>query len=432
MTAHRPHKAMKDSGVAWLGEIPAHWDVRRLGQFFFERREKVSDKDFPPLSVTKNGVVPQLETAAKTDDGDNRKKVCVGDFVINSRSDRKGSSGVSPHDGSVSLINTVLQPSGGLRINFVNHLLRSLPFQEEFYRVGNGIVADMWTTKYSEMKTIQVPVPDEIEQQAIATHLDRETARIDALIAKKTRFIELLAEKRQALITRAVTNGLNPNAKMKDSGVEWLGEVPAHWSVSPIKYVGRIGNGSTPSRENPNYWSEMGFPWLNSSVVNQEEVSEAAQFVTSLALQECHLPIVEPPAVLVGITGQGKTRGMSAPLTFRATINQHLAFIQPESRKISVEFLLRCLQMAYPHLRFASEGAGSTKGAITCEQLGNFPIPLPSLQEQREIVDFLEFKSSRIGALISKTERSIELLHEHRTALITAAVTGKIDLRDTA
>ncbi len=148
----------KDSGVPWLGKVPKHWEIKRLGSKFIERREKVSDKDYPPLSVTKNGILPQLANAAKTNDGDNRKRVCLGDFVINSRSDRKGSSGLSNLDGSVSLINTVLKPRD-FEQRYVHCLLKSYPFQEEFYRVGRGIVADLWSTQYSEMSTIMIPVP---------------------------------------------------------------------------------------------------------------------------------------------------------------------------------------------------------------------------------------------------------------------------------
>ncbi len=153
---YQAYSEYKNSGLEWLGDLPAHWRVKRLGQFFEERREKVSDKDFPALSVTKKGIVPQLENAAKTDAGDNRKLVLTNDFVINSRSDRKGSSGISPHDGSVSLISIVMKPKG-INPGFVHHLLRSYPFQEEFYRYGKGIVADLWSTNSSEMKNILIP-----------------------------------------------------------------------------------------------------------------------------------------------------------------------------------------------------------------------------------------------------------------------------------
>jgi type I restriction enzyme S subunit len=208
------YEKYKDSGVAWLGEVPEHWEVKRLGCFFKERREKVSDAEFEPLSVTKNGVVLQLETAAKTNDNDNRKLVRKGDFVINSRSDRKGSSGVANRDGSVSLINTVLCPCPKMFIAFIHHLLRSVSFQEEYYRYGKGIVADLWSTNYSEMQSILLAVPPFFEQTAIATFLDREAAKIDALIAEQEKLIELLKEKRQAVISHAVTKGLNPDVSM--------------------------------------------------------------------------------------------------------------------------------------------------------------------------------------------------------------------------
>lgn len=423
------YEEYKDSGLSWLGEVPAHWSIHRLGYFFEERREKVSDKDFPPLSVTKLGIVPQLETAAKTDDGDNRKKVIAGDFVINSRSDRKGSSGAATQDGSVSLINTVLQPLNGIEIVYAHHLLRSVPFQEEFYRYGKGIVADLWSTNYSEMKNIVLAMPAVTEQAAIATFLDRETAKIDALIAEQEKLIALLAEKRQATISQAVTRGLNPQALTKDSGVAWLGEVPAHWTVCQLKLIACIGNGSTPNRDNLNYWADEGFPWLNSSVVNQEEVFEAERFVTTLALKECHLPVVEPPAVLVGITGQGKTRGMATRLAFTATVNQHLAYIKPSSDRLTESYLLRVLEAVYQYLRTESEGAGSTKGAITCEQLGNLRIPVPDLAEQLAITSFIDNETVKLDRLKTDSERSIALLKERRSALISAAVTGQIDVR---
>jgi type I restriction enzyme, S subunit len=182
----------KDSGVEWLGEVPGHWEVKRLGFYFEERREKVSDLEYAPLSVTKNGILPQLEAAAKTDDGDNRKKVCAGDFAINSRSDRKGSSGLSSLKGSVSLINTVLRLRDKINGRFVHHLLRSELFQEEFYRYGKGIVADLWSTNYSEMRNIVLAVPSLSEQIDIAGVLDRETGKIDTLVAEQENLIKLL------------------------------------------------------------------------------------------------------------------------------------------------------------------------------------------------------------------------------------------------
>ena len=415
--------------MEWLEEVPEHWVVKRIGYYFTERREKVSDKDFPALSVTKNGIVPQLDTAAKSDDGDNRKKVLKGDFVINSRSDRKGSAGASELDGSVSLICTVLRPQELVHTPFVHHLLRSRPFQEEFYRNGKGIVADLWSTNYSEMRNILLGMPPIPEQTKIAAFLDRETAKIDELVAEQQRLMELLKEKRQAVISHAVTKGLNPDAPMKPSGIEWLGDVPAHWDVTPIKYVAKVGNGSTPSREVPEYWDETGFPWLNSSVVNSSVVTEAEGFVTERALRECHLPVITPPAVLVGITGQGRTRGMAAMLGIEATINQHVAYVKPSTAGLDVHYLLWVLESAYLKLRRDSEEAGATKGAITCEQIKNLHVSHPPLVEQSAISAFLDTESAKFDTLTTEAQRAIDLLQERRTALISAAVTGQIDVR---
>ena len=223
-----------DSGVEWLGRVPASWELTRLGTRFNERRSKVSDIDYPALSVTKKGVLPQLDNAAKTKDGDNRKLVKEGDFVINSRSDRKGSSGVSDRDGSVSLINIVLKPKG-IHPKFSEHLLKSHAFIEEYYRVGRGIVADLWTTRYDEMRTITISVPSLEEQTRIANFLDKKTALIDEAISIKEKQINLLKEHKQIIIQQAVTQGLDPNVPMKDSGVDWIGDIPEHWEVVPLK-----------------------------------------------------------------------------------------------------------------------------------------------------------------------------------------------------
>ena len=208
MAKYKAYPEYKDSGVEWLGDIPAHWNIKRLGQLFEERREKVSDKEYPALSVTMQGIVPQLGTAAKTEAGDNRKLVLKDDFVINSRSDRKGSAGVSLLNGSVSLISIVMRPKN-INPKFAHHLLRSYPFQEEFYRYGKGIVADLWSTNSSEMKNILLPAIQFSESEKIATFLDHETTKIDNLIEKQQQLIELLKERRTALISAAVTGKID-------------------------------------------------------------------------------------------------------------------------------------------------------------------------------------------------------------------------------
>lgn len=179
-----PDVKMKDSGISWIGMIPEHWETKKIGSLFVERKEKVSDKDYPALSVSKIGITPQLETAVKTDNGDNRKKVCKNDFVVNSRSDRKGSCGVSPYTGSVSLINIVLAPRENIEVQYYHYLFRSNDYIEEYYRIGRGIVADLWTTRYSEMRNIFVPFPPLDEQKAIIAYIDEKCQKIDTLMTE--------------------------------------------------------------------------------------------------------------------------------------------------------------------------------------------------------------------------------------------------------
>ena len=200
-----PSVPMKESGIDWLGEIPMLWETKRIAAFYQLRNEKVSDKDFPPLSVTKQGVLPQLETVAKTDDGDNRKLVRKGDFAINSRSDRRGSCGISDYDGSVSLINIVLKPRDKANNKYYNWLFHTEQFADEFYKWGNGIVDDLWTTRWQNMKKIIIPVPPIENQQKIADYLDKKCKEIEEIIADKQSQIETLESYKKSLIYEYVT-----------------------------------------------------------------------------------------------------------------------------------------------------------------------------------------------------------------------------------
>lgn len=204
-----PGVKMKDSGISWIGMIPKHWEITKIASLFSERREKVSDKDYPALSVSKQGITPQLETAVKTDNGDNRKKVCAGDFVVNSRSDRKGSCGVSPYTGSVSLINIVLQPRNNMDGQYYHYLFRSNDYIEEYYRLGRGIVADLWTTRYSEMRNIMIPFPPINEQQAIVNYINEKCSKINSLVSELESEIDYLKEYKQRLIADCVTGQVN-------------------------------------------------------------------------------------------------------------------------------------------------------------------------------------------------------------------------------
>ena len=200
-----PDAEMKDSGIPWIGKIPVEWKFTRIGSLYGLRVEKVSDLDFQPLSVTKLGIVPQLETTAKTNAHDDRKLVKVGDFVINSRSDRRGSCGISKYEGSVSLINTILYPIAEMNPQYYNWLFHTKEFADEFYRWGHGIVDDLWTTGWQDMKNIVIVQPSLSEQRRIADYLDAKCAELDNIIEKKEQLIEELGSYKKSLIYEYVT-----------------------------------------------------------------------------------------------------------------------------------------------------------------------------------------------------------------------------------
>lgn len=191
----------------YTGQIPNHWKENKVGGVYKERITKVSDKDFPPLSVTKKGIVPQLDTVAKTNDSDNRKLVKKNDFVINSRSDRRGSCGISEYDGSVSLINTVLEPISSEKYcnKYYDWLFHTENFADEFYKWGHGIVDDLWTTRWIDMKNIEIPYPPLDEQKRIADFLDGKCTQIDEITKATRQEIETLKQYKQSLIYEYVT-----------------------------------------------------------------------------------------------------------------------------------------------------------------------------------------------------------------------------------
>jgi type I restriction enzyme S subunit len=376
----------KNSGVEWLGEIPEHWELTRLGTRFLERRTKVSDKDFEPLSVTKNGVFPQLDSAAKSNDGDNRKLVRKGDFVINSRSDRKASSGISDRDGSVSLIYIVIEP---VNINsiYCNYLLRGYNFVEEFYRMGHGIVADLWTTRYDEMRSIMVGIPPINEQIAIANFLDDKTAKIDQAIAIKQKQIELLKERRQILIHKAVTLGLNENVKLKDSGVEWIGEIPEHWEVKKLGYLANCFPSNIDKHSKIN---EKEVRLCNyTDVYKNDYITDEMDLMIATATSEQISKFVLKKGDII-ITKDSETASdIAVPAYVKEDLTNvvcgyHLAMIRTYQESYS-KYLFRALQTKAFNTQFEICSNGITRVGLGSSDLKNGYFLVPSKLEQTEI-----------------------------------------------
>lgn len=439
----RPYPNYKDSGVEWLGQVPAGWRVGPIRRFARLESGHTPSRSHPEYwqnctvpwftladvwQIREHGATRVYETKERISElglANSAARLLPAGTVMLSRTASVGLSAIMgiPMATTQDFANWVCGPE--LRPEFLLYVMRAMA--GEFERLKMGSTHN--TIYMPDIQSLRIGLPSVQEQQQIERCLDVETAGIDRLISEQQRLIALLKEKRQAVISHAVTNGLNPDAPMKPSGIDWLGNVPGHWTVRPLKHVARVGNGSTPSRDQPTYWTEGTYPWLNSAVVNQDRVHQAEQFVTERALAECHLPQVTPPAVLIGLTGQGPTRGKASTLLIEATVSQHLAFLKPTSEQISVRWLRHVLDAAYDALRDDSGGGGSTKGAITCEQIGNFKVPLPPVDEQTAILSVLDWVPGRIDALGAQCERVIGLLQERRTALISAAVTGQIDVR---
>ncbi len=414
-------RKMKDSGVEWIGEIPADWKLSKIGSVYDERNEKVSDKDFAPLSVAKQGIVPQLETAAKTDNGDNRKLIRKDDFVINSRSDRRGSCGISEYEGSCSLINTVLKPQTNMCNRYYGFVFKSDGFADEYYRWGHGIVDDLWSTKWIDMKSIYIPAPDITEQERIADYLDAKCSKIDGIIEKQQAIIEKLREFKLAKITEIVTRGLEKRVELKEINVEWVGQIPKSWKLCHIGMLAEIGSGGTPDRKKRDYWDGE-IPWMASGEINYEYVYDTVEKITELGMNNSNTKILPINTVMLGLIGQGKTKGMTAILKIESTCNQNLAYLIPNKELLHYEYLFYCFKAMYIYMRGI---VGESQAGIYQGFLKKQYIPLPPIDTQIKISELLNSICSKVNRSIQNREQIIEELNEYKKSLIYEVVTGK-------
>ena len=405
--------SVKPSGVPWLGDMPAGWKIGRLGGLYVHRNEKVSDKDFPPLSVTMKGVIPQLATAAKSDDGDNRKLVRKGDFAINSRSDRRGACGISAYDGSVSLINTILKPRGQMSPTYFNWLFHTDAFADEFYKWGHGIVDDLWTTRWSEMKRIVVVLPPLVEQRAIADYLDKKCAAIDAAIAeakkgieeykawKKSLIFEAVTGKRRVGVFNAETQSRREAEKMKPSGIPWIGEIPEEWKVSKGRFIYDIATGKKDVNAEAPDCQYMFFT-----------CSKTAKRIATYSF-DCEALLVAGNGE-VGFTQYYKGKFDAYQRTY----------VISGFRGVAPLFLRYYMSGLLP-LQAQYNSVGSVIEFIKLGDLKGFAVTLPSLPEQQVIADYLDEKCAAIDAMVAEKEALIADLEAYKKSLIYETVTGK-------
>ncbi|MCH5157791.1 MAG: restriction endonuclease subunit S [Clostridiales bacterium] len=423
---------MKNSGIEWIGEIPNDWELIKIGSIFRCRNEKVNDTDYPPLSVTRNGIVPQMDNVAKTDANDNRKMVKVNDFVINSRSDRKQSCGVSEFEGSVSLINTVLYTDNQDMIlpEYTNLIMKNYGFAEEFYRWGHGIVADLWTTRWQEMKSIVIPLPNIQQQKRIVEFVQKKVSTIDRLIAHVEATIEELKVYKQSVITEAVTKGLNKSASMKDSGIEWVGQIPSGWDVRKLKNVcevfGRIGFRGYRQED----MVDEGEGAITLSPSNMKDMKmnyEKCSFLTWDKYFESPEIQIKRGDILFVKTGStfGKVAFVET-LPMEATINPQIIVIR--NFKIYNKYLCYFLCTPLTRAQIDCSVVGGTIPTISQEKILNYRIFIPPLEEQRKIADHLDMICTDIDSIISIKQQKIDELKEYKKSLIYEYVTGKKEI----
>lgn len=405
----------------WLGTLPSHWDNKKIGELFSERRTKVSDKDYAPLSVAKAGVVPQLDTAVKTDAGDNRKLVCSGDFVINSRSDRKGSCGVSEMDGSVSLINIVLTPRNEWNKRYVHYLMRSQPFSEEYYRHGRGIVADLWTTRFSEMKNIILPIPPRDEQDGMVAFLDWKVSGINRLINIKKKEVKNVLALKHSMVSDAVIHGVNPNVPMKYSGVKWLGDIPAHWTMIKLRQLlSPVSVKNHPELPLLSVTREQGV-----IVRNVESKEENHNYIPDdlsgyKVVRKGQFAMNKMKA-WQGSYGISDYTGIVSPAYFIFDVNfENLEYFHFAIRsKVYVNFFAQ-----------ASDGIRVGQWDLQMDKMKEIPFIIPPAEEQIAIVEHVRAAMPKYDALIEKLQEEIKALEEYKAKLIADVVTGKIDVRN--
>lgn len=441
MSRYKAYPAYQDSEVEWLGEAPSHWTCIPVGRLY-RRTKRTNFPEKELLSVYRDhGVVP----TSSRDDNNNKPSedmtayqlVEPDNLVMNKMKAWQGSIAISEYEGIVSPAYFVYEPNAkmfDLAIpKYIHYLLRHPIYVAQYLRQSKGIRVNQWDLDPDEFKKIELLLPAKEEQKKIINFLDHETAKIDALIEKQQRLIELLKEKRQAVISHAVTKGLNPKAPMKDSGVEWLGEVPAHWRVSKCGFHVSIlpgyafqSSGFSESDEDTKLLRGIN---VGVNSLKWDEVvywkRKPSDGLDAYVMQEGDIVIgMDRPLISDGIR-VAKVKESDLP----CLLLQRVASIKT-SEHLDADYLLMLLSSNMFSAHFAPDTTGVSVPHISPDQIGNFVIPIPTVDEQKRIVSFVSSASRKLIELLSKAEEAIALMKERRTALISAAVTGKIDVRD--
>ena len=444
---HRPYPDYKPSGVDWLGDVPAHWDIRRVKWVADlnpgrtgERACLAADTPVTFLPMEKVGTEGQIDTSKKV----GASKVWNGYTYFRRGDILVGKITPCFENGKGAYLNSlptevgfgstefhVLRAKYSVNPQFLYLLTTDFAFRQNGTESMTG-AAGQKRVSADFVANYQTPIPPLDEQAAIAAFLDRETAKIDALVSKKERLIELLQEKRTALISHTVIKGLDPNVTMKDSGVEWLGEIPMHWEVKRLKFlVTKIGSGKTPNGGAERYVDD-GVMFLRSQNVHFGGLRLAdVAYIDIFTDNEMSGSRVREGDVLLNITGASLGRSCVARLEGAdANVNQHVCILRTDQRQDNSEFLAYSIESRSLQDQIFNNENGVSRDALNFEQIGDLVFARPAIMEQETIAAFLNRETAKLDSLIAKVHKAIDLLKELRMALISAAVTGQIDVRE--
>jgi type I restriction enzyme S subunit len=302
-----------------------------------------------------------------------------------------------------------IRPRPSVDRDFLRFYLPTIDYGQHQDRAIKG-----HTLNKGKIDVLPILLPPLREQRAIAAIL----SRIQVAIAVQDRIVAALKELKATTMAKLFREGLRGEPLKQTE----IGEIPQHWNVVQLGKVSHIGNGSTPKRDNPKYWENGNIPWLTSAKVHESVIEFANEFVTDMARAKCHLPLVKKGSIVVAITGQGKTLGNAALVTFDTCVSQHLAYIQFETNDALPEFILFCLQGQYEHFRQVSQSGGSTKGALTCGFLKNYSVPIPPIEEQRQIAHVLDSLMTRLKLEEAHRQALDSLFSSMLDVLMTAQV----------
>ena len=431
----RRYPAYKESGMEWIGDIPTHWQLINTKYLFRLVTEPAPKNNaYELLSIyTDIGVKPRKEleergNRATTTDG--YWLVKRGDFIVNKLLAWMGAIGLSNYEGVTSPAYDILRKIRPLNEQFYEYLFRCGLYFTEFKKRSRGIMDVRLRLYFSEFGSIPLVFPPVHEQRRIASFLDHKTAQIDKLIRAKERKIELLGEYRASVIHQAVTKGLDPNVEMKPSGVDWIGEIPKHWELKRVKYLANlISKGTTPTtigREISDH-GEIRF-FKAENIVDNEIRLDPEYYIDDETNQMLKRSQLQRNDILFVIAGTIGKVGLVNPSHLPANTNQAVSFIRPREKELP-EFIYYWLQSDKIQQIVWREVVKSAQPNLSMENLGNLYIPYPSIAEQICIVDYIAKKTRTIVELLHQTYKQIGLLTEYRQSLISAVVTGKIDVR---